>query len=56
MFDWESGINLISKCVSKEQNWTSMTELPAFGDSEFPFPARTQEGANRRKLLQSFLL
>lgn len=25
MFDWESGINLISKCVSKEQN---MTELP----------------------------
>lgn len=25
MFNWESGINLISKCVSKEQN---MTELP----------------------------
>lgn len=28
MFNWESDINLISKCVSNEQNWPQMNVLP----------------------------
>lgn len=54
MFNWESGINLISKCVSNEQNWTNMTELPLAIVSS-PFLPEHKKGQVEENFVDIFL-